>query len=63
MQQLKNDILRGNTFGKAKALTYRAEFQKRGLPHVHMLARLEDEALTKDRHRQIEKARSMGYLV
>ena len=47
MQQLKNDILRGKTFGKAKALTYRVEFQKRGLPHVHMLVWLEDEALTK----------------
>ena len=47
LKQLKNDVLKGEVFGAAKALTYRVEFQKRGLPHVHMLVCLEDQALTK----------------
>jgi len=47
MQQLKDDILKGKVFGEAQALTYRVEFQKRGLPHVHMLVWLKDQSITK----------------
>ena len=46
LRQLKDDLIKGKVFGEAKALTYRVEYQKRGLPHVHMLLWLEDQAIT-----------------
>ena len=36
-KELLNDILKKNIFGKVVAHTYVIEFQKRGLPHAHML--------------------------
>eukprot|EP00889_Picochlorum_renovo_P007403 jgi/Picre1/34433/NNA_001901.t1 len=45
LRQLKDDLIKGKVFGEAKALTYRVEYQ-RGLPHVHMLLWLEDQAIT-----------------
>ena len=46
LKQLKDDIVTAKVFGDVQALTYRVEFQKRGLPHVHMLAWMEDKELT-----------------
>eukprot|EP00889_Picochlorum_renovo_P006425 jgi/Picre1/33455/NNA_008779.t1 len=46
LRQLKDELIKGKVFGEAKALTYRVEYQKRGLPHVHMLLWLEDQAIT-----------------
>eukprot|EP00889_Picochlorum_renovo_P006380 jgi/Picre1/33410/NNA_008734.t1 len=46
LRQLKDDLIKGKVFGEANALTYRVEYQKRGLPHVHMLLWLEDQAIT-----------------
>jgi ATP-dependent DNA helicase PIF1 len=40
---LKHDILEKKIFGKVKAYVYVIEFQKRGLPHAHILLILEDE--------------------
>ena len=39
----REDILKNEIFGKIKALVDVTEYQKRGLPHVHMLIFLEDE--------------------
>ncbi|CAA0815513.1 Unknown protein, partial [Striga hermonthica] len=36
-EELKKDILKINIFGEVVAYTYVIEFQKRGLPHAHML--------------------------
>jgi len=46
MQQLKDDIINSRVLGEVEAYTYRVEFQKRGLPHVHILVWLKDKALT-----------------
>ena len=35
--QLVDDIVKGGIFGRVAALMYTIEFQKRGLPHVHIL--------------------------
>ncbi|KAJ1279783.1 hypothetical protein BS78_04G182000 [Paspalum vaginatum] len=37
LQQLLNDIRSGSIFGPISAILYSIEFQKRGLPHVHIL--------------------------
>ncbi|XP_071928922.1 uncharacterized protein [Coffea arabica] len=37
LQQLKDELLKKNIFGKVAAYTYVIEFQKRGLPHAHFL--------------------------
>uniref|UniRef100_A0A1J3JG54 Helitron helicase-like domain-containing protein n=1 Tax=Noccaea caerulescens TaxID=107243 RepID=A0A1J3JG54_NOCCA len=37
------DIWDGTFFGEAKAVIYTIEFQKRGLPHAHMLVWLKDD--------------------
>ncbi|KAL7291663.1 hypothetical protein TKK_0014700 [Trichogramma kaykai] len=37
MQMLLNDLTKCHIFGEAVAFTYVIEFQKRGLPHVHLL--------------------------
>ena len=47
LMMLVDDITKGEIFGKVKAFLYVIEFQKRGLPHSHMLIIL--EALNKIR--------------
>ena len=42
LDAMLKDINSGQIFGKVKALTYVIEFQKRGLPHAHILIILED---------------------
>jgi len=37
LQQLLDDIRSGTIFGPVLAILYSIEFQKRGLPHVHIL--------------------------
>ena len=37
MDQLMNDLVQGGCFGKVVGYLYCVEFQKRGLPHVHIL--------------------------
>ena len=37
MEQLMNDLVAGGCFGQVVAFLYCVEFQKRGLPHVHIL--------------------------
>ncbi|XP_071708928.1 uncharacterized protein [Rutidosis leptorrhynchoides] len=37
LDSLMNDIMKGNIFGTCEAGIYIIEFQKRGLPHVHIL--------------------------
>ncbi|XP_045821940.1 uncharacterized protein LOC123914810 [Trifolium pratense] len=37
LNQLIKDIKEGSIFGKVKAVVYTIEFQKRGLPHAHIL--------------------------
>ncbi|EFI26531.1 hypothetical protein CC1G_15819 [Coprinopsis cinerea okayama7 len=40
---LLEDIYRNDMFGKAVAYVYTVEFQKRGLPHVHILVFLDSQ--------------------
>ena len=40
MQQVLKDILDGELFGKVVSYSYSVEFQKRGMPHMHMLLTL-----------------------
>lgn len=44
LNEIENDILKSNVFGKVVAYVYVIEFQKRGLPHCHMLLVLQDDA-------------------
>lgn len=37
LQELLQDISSGVVFGPVNAILYSIEFQKRGLPHVHIL--------------------------
>ena len=48
--QLMNDIVQGSILGKVVAHMHVIEFQKRGLPHAHILIILanEDRAMTAD---------------
>jgi hypothetical protein len=41
-QELIDDIYKRNIFGRVPAYVYVIEFQKRGLPHVHLLVVLEE---------------------
>ncbi|QHN83755.1 uncharacterized protein [Arachis hypogaea] len=41
-EQLKEDVITKGILGKVKSYIYVTEFQKRGLPHVHMLLILEN---------------------
>lgn len=43
IEEMKTDILKRNIFGKVAAFMYTIEFQKRGLPHAHMLVILSDD--------------------
>ena len=48
MDQLMNDLVQGECFGKVVGYLYCVEFQKRGLPHAHILLILanQDRAMT-----------------
>jgi len=37
LQEILHDIGSGSIFGPTNAILYSIEFQKRGLPHVHIL--------------------------
>ena len=37
LEEFKKDILKNHVLGKVRAYSYVIEFQKRGLPHVHMV--------------------------
>ncbi|XP_021992170.2 uncharacterized protein LOC110888986 [Helianthus annuus] len=43
LDELIRDIKKRNIFGRAKAVIYQIEFQKRGLPHCHILLFLQPE--------------------
>ncbi|KAG5524656.1 hypothetical protein RHGRI_031361 [Rhododendron griersonianum] len=42
-QELRKDVIKKELFGPVAAYTFVIEFQKRGLPHVHMLLILENK--------------------
>ncbi|XP_062017408.1 uncharacterized protein LOC133733784 [Rosa rugosa] len=42
-EELKNDVIKKGVLGTVVAYVYVIEFQKRGLPHVHMLLMLSDD--------------------
>ncbi|KAK1607701.1 hypothetical protein QYE76_031374 [Lolium multiflorum] len=41
LDQLYGEVKNGTTFGKTRAVLYTVEFQKRGLPHAHILVWLD----------------------
>ena len=41
--KLMDDIMKGRVFGEVPAYLWVIEFQKRGLPHVHILVILREE--------------------
>lgn len=47
-KEMLNDILKGKVFGNVIAYNYTVEFQKRGLPHIHLLLILEDKIRVED---------------
>ncbi|XP_058746222.1 uncharacterized protein LOC131619101 [Vicia villosa] len=47
-EQLKDDVINKGVLGKVKSYMYVTEFQKRGLPHVHMLLVLESNDKLRD---------------
>ena len=49
------DIVRDGAFGAVKAFTWTIEFQKRGLPHSHVLVTLEDQYKFKNKKRKIDE--------
>ena len=46
LKALLEDLLHGHVLGKVAAYTYAVEFQKRGLPHVHILIILEEKLIS-----------------
>ncbi|KAH7827568.1 putative Helitron helicase-like domain at N-terminus [Monocercomonoides exilis] len=42
LDELMKDLKRGVPFGELEAYVYKVEFQKKGLPHCHMLLTLKD---------------------
>ncbi|XP_039138709.1 uncharacterized protein LOC120276027 [Dioscorea cayenensis subsp. rotundata] len=44
VRHLMDDLIKRHHFGPVKAVVYTVEFQKRGLPHVHILLWLEKES-------------------
>jgi hypothetical protein len=46
LDALLDDIKIGKLFGPVNAILYSIEFQKRGLPHVHILVWLDKKTLT-----------------
>ena len=59
LQELREDIEKGHVLGTCKCLVYTVEFQKRGLPHAHMVVILDEG----DRIRSIEEELSQLRLV
>ena len=51
LDSMIKDINGGKIFGKVKALTYVIEFQKRGLPHSHILVILDERVRIKTKAR------------
>jgi hypothetical protein len=47
-EQLKDDVIKKGVLGKVKSYMYVTEFQKRGLPHVHMLLVLDNSDKLRD---------------
>ncbi|KAL6180848.1 hypothetical protein ACLB2K_047507 [Fragaria x ananassa] len=58
LEQLKEDVIKKGVLGKVAAHAFVVEFQKRGLPHVHMLIMLEpnDKLNNPDEYDRIVKA-------
>ena len=52
--QLVDDFVKGGIFGRVVALMYTIEFQKRGLPHCHLLIILEDDDRIQT-HNEVDK--------
>ena len=50
LQELLYDIKHKHILGKPVAMIYVIEFQKRGLPHCHMLIVLDQHSKLRDRH-------------
>ena len=48
LRELLNDILKKHVLGKPVAHVYTIEFQKRGLPHAHILVILADDCNPRD---------------
>lgn len=48
LNELKKDLFKNNVFGVVIAHVYVIEFQKRGLPHCHMLLILENDSKFRD---------------
>ena len=48
LRELLNDILKKHVLGRPLAHVYTIEFQKRGLPHAHILVILADEGKARD---------------
>lgn len=51
IDQFIDDVVKNAIFGKVQAYVWVIEFQKRGLPHLHMLLILEDEYKFKSNER------------
>ena len=54
-----NELLHDNIFGKVTAYIYVIEFQKRGLPLVHLLLTLDEESKIRNK----DKINVNGYLM
>jgi hypothetical protein len=50
LKALMKDLTEGNWFGKTKCHFYVVEFQKRGLPHAHILIILDDKHKIDEKH-------------
>jgi hypothetical protein len=50
LKHLMNVLTKGNYFGKTKCHFYVVEFQKRGLPHAHILIILDDNHKIDEKH-------------
>ncbi|WOH00400.1 hypothetical protein DCAR_0519759 [Daucus carota subsp. sativus] len=62
LEQLTNDIKKKSHFGKCIGVMYVVEFQKRGLPHVHMLIWLDGASKKFLKENICCHARSIKYL-
>lgn len=49
MKALLDDVLSGKVFEEVVAHVYSIEFQKRGLPHAHMLFIIKDKVVTAEK--------------
>ncbi|OWZ19608.1 LOW QUALITY PROTEIN: Helitron helicase [Phytophthora megakarya] len=47
LDAVKDDIVKNEILGKVRALTYVIEYQKQGLPHAHMTAKITEESIPK----------------